>query len=119
MTDSGAWAYHVEVTTEQVTETAHTALALEVASSQSEFREVVFGSRIDADLSPDELPTEPQEILEQVIAGETYTEETPITEAFDTLLDLLGLGTVETGVNGELLWYDDEFYRYGLYINST
>jgi len=119
MTESGAWAYRVQVTTETITETAHTAVAVEVASSRSDFREVVFGSRIDAELSPDELPAEPREILEQGIAGETYTEETPITEAFDTLLDLLGLGTVETGVNGKLLWYDDEFYRYGLYINDT
>jgi len=118
MTDSGAWAYHVEVTTEQVTETAHTALALEVASSQSEFREVVFGSQIDADLSPGELPTEPQEILEQAISKGTYSEEAPISGAFDRLLDLLGLGTVDTAANGKQLWYDDEFYQYGLYIND-
>ncbi|MFD1641830.1 hypothetical protein [Halohasta litorea] len=119
MTDSGAWAYRVDVTTEQLTETTHTALAVEVASSQSEFREVVFGSRIDAELSADEMPTEPREILDQAIAKGTYTEETPTTDAFERLLDLLGLGTVEKGVNGELLWYDDEFYRYGLYINTT
>jgi len=119
MTDSGAWAYRVDVTTEQLTETAHTALAVEVASSQSEFREVVFGSRIDADLSPDELPTEPQEILEQAIAKGTYSEEAPISGAFDRLLDFLGLGTVDRAENGKLLWYDDEFYRYGLYINDT
>ena len=118
MTDSGAWAYRVDVTTEQLTETAHTALAVEVASSQSEFREVVFGSRIDADLSPSELPTEPREILEQAIANRTYSEEAPISGAFDRLLDLLGLGTVDTAENGKLLWYDDEFYRYGLYINT-
>jgi len=119
MTDSGAWAYRVQVTTETIIETAHTAVAVEVTSSRSEFREVVFGSMIDTELSPEEVPAEPREILEQAIAGETYTEETPITDAFDTLLDFLGLGTVQTGVNGELLWYDDEFYRYGLYINDT
>jgi hypothetical protein len=118
MTDSGAWAYRINVTTEQLTETAHTALAVEVASSQSEFREVVFGSRIDADLSPGELPAEPQEILEQAVAKGTYSEESPISGAFDRLLDFLGLGTVDTAENGKQLWYDDEFYRYGLYVNT-
>jgi len=119
MTDSGAWAYRVDVTTEQLTETAHTAFAVEVASSQSDFREVVFGSRIDAELSPDELPAEPQEILEQAIAEETYTEEDPITDPFERLLDFLGLGRVDKAENGKQLWYDDEFYRYGLYINTN
>jgi len=119
MTDSGAWAYRVDVTTEQLTETAHTAFAVEVASSQSDFREVVFGSRIDAELSPDELPAEPQEILEQAIAEETYTEEDPITDPFERLLDSLGLGRVDKAENGKQLWYDDEFYRYGLYINTN
>jgi hypothetical protein len=119
MTDSGAWAYRVDITTEQLTETAHTAFAVEVASSQSDFRKVVFGSRIDTELSPDALPAEPQEILEQAIAEETYTEEAPITEAFERLLDLLGLGAVDTAENGKQLWYNDEFYRYGLYINTN
>jgi len=119
MTDSGAWAYRVDVTTEQLTETAHTAFAVEVASSQSDFREVVFGSRIDAELSPDELPAEPQEILEQAIAEETYTEEDPITDPFERLLDFLGLGRVDKAENSKQLWYDDEFYRYGLYINTN
>jgi len=119
MTDSGAWAYHVDVTTEQLTETAHTALAVEVASSRREFREVVFGSRIDAELSSDALPAEPQGILEQAIAKGTYSEAAPISGDFDRLLDLLGLGTVDTAENGKQLWYDDEFYRYGLYIDDT
>lgn len=119
MTDSGAWAYHVDVTTEQLTETAHTAVAVEVASSRSEFREVVFGSRIDAELSSDALPAEPQGILEQAIAKGTYSEAAPISGDFDRLLDLLGLGTVDTAENGKQLWYDGELYRYGLYINDT
>jgi len=60
-----------------------------------------------------------KEILEQAIAEETYTEEAPITEAFERLLDLLGLGAVDTAENGKQLWYNDEFYRYGLYINTN
>lgn len=119
MTDSGAWAYRVDVTTETITETAHTVMATEVATSQSEFREVVFGSRIDAELTPAELPADAREILDEAIAGGTYTEEAPKTAAFETLLAALGLGAVDTAANGKLLWYDDELYRYGLYSNTT
>ncbi|MFD1643645.1 hypothetical protein [Halohasta litorea] len=118
MTDSGAWAYRVDVTTEQLTETAHTAFAVEVAGSQSEFREVVFGSRIDAELDPDELTADAREILEGAIAGEPYTEEVPLTASFETLLEALGLSAVDTAANRKLLWYDDELYRYDLYINT-
>jgi len=116
MTESGTWAYRVRVTREQIVETAYTALAIEVADSRAQFREVVFGSRIDAELTPATLPTDAQEILDQAIARKTYTDS-PLSESFDTVLEALGLGAVDTGVTGKLLWYDGEFYRYALYVS--
>jgi hypothetical protein len=117
MTESGAWAYRVRVSTETITEIAQTAVALEVANSRSQFRDVVFGSRIDAELAPSDLPADPRDILEDAIAAEEYTEQHPISDAFETLLEALELGGVDSSVNRKQLWYDDDFYRYGLYIS--
>jgi len=119
MTESGTWAYRVRVTRRQIVETAYTALAVEVADSRAQFREAVFGSRIDTELTSAALPTEAQEILDRAIARETYTETAPLSDSFDTVLEALGLGAVDTAVNGKLLWYDEEFYRYALYVNPT
>lgn len=119
MTESGTWAYRVRVTREQIVETAYTALAVEVANSRAQFREAVFGSRIDTELTSAALPTEAQEILDRAIARETYTETAPLSESFDTVLEALGLGAVDTAVNRKLLWYDEEFYRYALYVNPA
>jgi hypothetical protein len=117
MTESGTWAYRVHVTRKQIVETAYTALAISVADSRSQFREVVFGSRIDTELAPAKLAGAARELLNEAVARETYTETAPISDAFDTVLEALGLGAVDTAANGKLLWYDEEFYRYGLYIN--
>ena len=117
MTESGMWAYRVHMSREQIVETAYTALAIEVADSRARFREVVFGSRIDTELTPATLPTGGQEMLDQAITRETYTETAPLSESFDTVLEALGLGAVDTAVNGKLLWYDEKFYRYALYVN--
>ncbi len=117
MTESGTWAYRVRVSREPLVETAYTALTIKVADSRSQFREVVFGSRIDTELAPAELPEAARELLNEAVAQETYTETAPISDGFDTVLEALGLGAVDTAANGKLLWYDDEFYRYGLYIN--
>jgi len=87
MTESGTWAYRVRVTREQIVETAYTALAIEVADSRAQFREVVFGSRIDAGTTSATLPTDAQEILDQAIARKTYTETAPLSESFDTVLE--------------------------------
>lgn len=117
MTESGAWAYRVRVTREPVRETAFTALAVEVADSRSAFREVVFGSRIDAELDPGSLSAESRAVLEEAIDLGEYAEQGPVSEAFDALLAALGLGAVDTASNGNLLWYDGGFYRYALYVN--
>jgi hypothetical protein len=119
MTESGTWAYRVRVSREQIVETAYTALAIPVADSRTQFRDVVFGSRIDTELTPAALQRDARDILDQAIERETYNESAPISEPFDTVLEALGLDAVDTGVNGKLLWYDEELYRYGLYINPS
>lgn len=117
MTEDGTWAYRVRISRERIVETAHTAVAIKIADSRAEFRSVVFASRIDAELAPTGLPDGAQELLDRAIARDAYTETAPISEAFETVLEQLGLDTVERGANGKLLWYDEGLYRYGLYIN--
>ncbi|MFB6194787.1 MAG: hypothetical protein ABEI80_01335 [Haloplanus sp.] len=118
MTEGGTWAYRVRVARERVVETANTALAIEVAASRDRFREVVFGSRIDAELAPGALSADVRDLLERAIARETYSETTPLSASFDALLEALGLGAVDTAANGKLLWYDGGLYRYALYVSA-
>jgi hypothetical protein len=119
MTEGGAWAYRVGVTTEPVLETAYTALAIEVADSRPRFREVVFGSRIDAELAPADLPSDARDVLEGAVARETYVETTPLSDPFEAVLGALGLGAVDTAATGRRLWYDGAYYRYALYVSPA
>lgn len=41
-----------------------------------------------------------------------------LSAAFEALLDALGIGDIDTMVNGRLLWYDKEYYRYTLDVND-
>lgn len=119
MTESGTWAYRVHVMREVITEAAYTALAILVAESREAFRGVVFGSRIDAELVPENVPPKARRILEEAIGSGQYTETAPLSPEFERALDLLGIGNTNSeSVNGQLLWYDNEFYRYSLYINN-
>jgi hypothetical protein len=118
MTESGAWAYRVDVSRERIVETAHTALAVPVADSRERFREVVFGSRIDAELAPGALAPAARDVLERAIARGTHSETTPLSEGFETLLDEFGLGAVDSAATGQLLWYDGALSRYALYVSA-
>ncbi|MFC6989214.1 hypothetical protein ACFQJD_11760 [Haloplanus sp. GCM10025708] len=118
MTADGAWAYRVDVTTERLLETAHTALAVAVADSRERFRDVVFGSRIDVELEADALAPETRDVLERAIARGSYVEQTPLSESYDALLRALGLGAVDRLSNDNLLWYDGGLYRYALYVSE-
>ncbi|WP_049935610.1 hypothetical protein [Haloplanus natans] len=117
-TESGTWAYRVRVARERIVETAYTALAIPVASTRDAFRKVVFGSRIDAELAPGTLSDTVRTRLGRAIDRGTYAETTPLSSAFDTLLERLGLGAVDTAASGRLLWYDDALYRYALYVSD-
>ncbi|MFC6723105.1 hypothetical protein ACFQE1_01595 [Halobium palmae] len=119
MTESGTWAYRVHVTREEIMEPANTVLSIPVAESREAFREVVFGSRIDSELAPENVSPKARRILNKAIRTEQYTENAPLSPGFERLLDLLGIGNIDSKfVNGQLLWYDDRFYRYSLYIND-
>jgi hypothetical protein len=118
MTESGTWAYRVDVSRVRLVETAHTALAIPAADSRERFREVVFGSRIDAELAPDTLAPAARDVLERAIARGTHSETTPLSEGLDTLLDALGLGAVESAAAGQLFWYDGALSRYALYVSA-
>ncbi|MFA1611861.1 hypothetical protein [Halobellus rubicundus] len=118
MTESDTWAYRVRVTRRPILETAYTALAIEVADSESAFREVVFGSRIDAELAPGDLAGDAREVLERCLSRGRHAETAPLSPGFDAVLEALGVDTVETAATGRLLWYDGELYRYGLYVDE-
>ena len=117
LAEDGPLAYRVRVRRERITETAYTALAVPVADSRARFREVVFGSRIDAELDPGALDRDASELLERALARDSYSETAPLSEPFEAVLDALGLGAVDRVANGRLLWYDGGFYRYGLYVD--
>jgi hypothetical protein len=118
MDESGAWAYRPNLTREKIIEPAHTVFAVRVADSRQQFREVVFGSRIDTELDPENMSSDVQQLLEQAIGRGTYRESGSPSEAFNELLSLLHLNTSES-VNGQQLWYGGEYYRYSLYINDS
>jgi len=119
MDSDGHWAYRINVTTEHLYEPAYTTLAIEVATTTDAFRDIAFAARVDTRLDPAELDTPVQQLLEQIIAQDTYRETTPLSTAYTNLLDALNLEQVETASNGHHLWYDDTLYRYGLYINDA
>ncbi|MFB6250995.1 MAG: hypothetical protein ABEI27_04810 [Halobellus sp.] len=119
MSEGDAWAYRVQVARQSILETAHTVLAVDVADGRSAFREVVFGSRIDAELAPSDLTGGEQTVLEQGLSRGQYVETAPLSSGFDGVLEALELGNIETAQTGQLLWYDGKLYRYGVYINDT
>ena len=118
MDAEGHWAYRIDVTTEHLYEPAYTSLAIEVAPTTEAFRDIAFAARVDTRLDPAELDTSVRQLLEQVIARDTYRETTPLSTEYTNLLDALDLEHVEAASNGHHLWYGDTLYRYGLYIND-
>jgi hypothetical protein len=119
MDSDGHWVYRINVTTEHLYEPAYTTLAIEVAATTDAFRDIAFAARVDTRLSPADLDAPIQQLLEQVIAQDTYRETTPLSTKYTNLIDALDLEHVETASNGHHLWYDDRLYRYGLYINDA
>ena len=114
VTDNPNWAYRLDISQEPIVETAHTVFAVQVADSRSAFREIAFGDRIDADLSNASLPREARDVLSRAIAQGSIEERGDLSSGFQSLLRYLNLET-DNSVNGQLLWYDGELYRYGFY----
>ena len=117
MTDNGGFPYRISITTESIREPEQTTQAIPVADSEAGFREVVFAAEIDAELDDGSLSTAARDLLDRTLGGE-YTESTPLSTAFDEVLAALGVATADDSLNGRLLWYDDQLYRYGLYIDQ-
>jgi hypothetical protein len=118
MTDDGGFLYRVSVATESIRETAYTTRAIRVADSEAAFREAVFAAEIDAELNGDSLSTAAADIVDRTLGGE-HTESTPLSTAFEEVLDSLAVAGIDESVNSELLWYNRSLYRYGLYIDRS
>jgi len=112
-------AYRLRVETADIRESVYTALAVEVAPDEATFREVVFASRVDVELAPGDLAKPSRELLERAIDRGPYRETAPLSDRFTSLLDALGVGAVQEGVTGRLLWYDGDLHRYAFYTNPA
>ena len=117
MTKDGGFPYRVSVSTDSISETEYTTQAIPVADSEAAFREVVFAAEIDAEVDDASLSTAACELLDRTLGGE-HSESTPLSAAFEAVLAALGVATADESLNGRLLWYDDQLYRYGLYIDT-
>lgn len=117
MTAAGDFPYRVSVTTEPLREPEYTTRAIPVADSEAAFREVVFAAEIDAELDGESMSSAARGLLDRTLGSE-YTETTPLSAAFEELLAALGVADADDSLNGELLWYGDQLYRYGLYIDQ-
>lgn len=113
----GNWAYRVSVFESKLYEQEYTAVAVEVATSEAAFRRVVFGAVVDKRLRSADLSLAEREVLERTIERDVYRESTPLSDAFKNLLSILGL-EMETVRNSHVLWYDDQPYRFRLYVNG-
>ena len=117
MTADGGFPYRVSVTTESIRETEYTTRAIPVADDEAAFREVVFAAEIDAELDDGSLSMAARDLLDRALGGK-YTESTPLSTEYEAVLAALGVATADESLNGRLLWYDDQLYRYGLYIDT-
>ncbi|WP_246055719.1 hypothetical protein [Halonotius roseus] len=116
MTEDGGFPYRVSVTTESIRETGYTTRAIPVADSEAGFREIVFATEIDAELDDESLSTAARDLLDRALGGE-HTESTPLSTEYEAVLAALGVADADDSLNGRLLWYADQLYRYGLYID--
>lgn len=118
MTDSGAWAHRIHVSRESLTLKQHTVLAIEVADSRAAFRDVVLGSRIDADLGNERLSGDGRDLLDQAISRDAYRETGDLSEAFQILLESLGFDTGEPAT-GRIVWDGQNLFRASYYVNDA
>ena len=117
MTEDGGFPYRVSVTAESIRESEYTTRAMPVADDETAFREVVLTAEIDAEVDGASLSAAARDLLDQTLGGE-HTESTPVSTAFEAVLAALGVAGADESLNGKLLWYDDQLYRYGLYIDT-
>lgn len=108
--------YRVRVSTETLADPVYTAHAVEVATTEAAFADVATAAIVDETVDPATLPEEARDLFRRALTGEGVEETRPLSEAFATLLDVLGLGDETT--NGRHVLYDGEPYRYALYVDD-
>lgn len=113
----GPWAYLITVEDESITETVYESFAVEVARNREQFHDVALATQVDTTLDRSTLGFTTRDLLETTIDEERYSEETPLSDSFSELIEALGLGHVTVGESNLYLWYDDELYRYSLYVH--
>jgi hypothetical protein len=99
-----------------VTLPEYTTFAVAVADSEAAFREVVFASAVDVDLTTTPFPEAAADLLDRAIDRNGHRETGEPSERFETLLRGLGfdVGEAETG---RILWYGESLFRASYYVN--
>ncbi|WP_436907557.1 hypothetical protein [Halosimplex marinum] len=113
----------VAVERREFAEPARTGVAIPVADSEAGFERALDGELVDARLDPDSL-SEDQRLM---LYRDGYEETTPLSEGYRELLADLGLADAldaageppPSAENGLFLALGEEYYRYGLYVNTA
>jgi hypothetical protein len=111
----------VTVGAKTLTEPAYTGVRIPIADSRAAFERALDGSMVDARIEKSALSAE----AKTIISRGDYTEETPLSQAFEEVIRALGLRELlkaddpPTAENGLHLSYDGSYYRYGLYVNPA
>jgi hypothetical protein len=103
-------------------ETAHTYSARPVASTKDGLKRYIFSEIFDVKITPRDLSTKEQSVLEDAIET-PHTERVPLSEGFESLLDLLGFGGVEpvgtfSTFGNTYIKYRDNYYSVFLHIGQ-
>lgn len=111
--------YDISFTTERITEPVVESFAVAVATDRQAFHDVVLATRVDAEVAGADLDHEVRRVLDDVVETGETSETTPLTPPFERLVERLGVADVDVSRDGQLLWYDETLYRYGLYVNPA
>lgn len=112
LSPDGPWNYRLRTDRATITEPRYTIRADQLTDDRATFREIVFATRVDVELTPDELSNDARSRLESAIRGQQYTEQVPVSEPFETLTERLGVADTDVEEFSRIkLWYDEEYYR--------
>lgn len=109
----------IEVTREPLREPAYTPVVTRVADSLNELEGVVASTTLDADLDRDALDEEAHGVLRAGVDGDGYEETSPLSDAYERVLDALGLDTDRRyGTKRGYLRSGEEYYRYVFVVDG-
>lgn len=115
LTPDGSFAVRVRSTTERITEPVHTVTAVTVADTADQFREVVFATRIDATVSPEQLTPDQRSVLRRA-RRDRYTESGEVSPQLRGVLDAFGVD-VDDGSTDGLVVYDEQLFRFVAFLD--